>query len=760
MRKLIVLIGVLISSFYQSQENKNVKYVSGNVFEINNQDSLSPLPGVNIRFLSSTTGTSTDNKGSFKIPYTPSDKQLIFSYTGYQTDTLEIKNNKALNVVMSEGKILEDLLVEFKKGSYRFSKIDPRNVHIIGQDELRKAACCNLAESFETNPSIDATFTDAITGTKQIQMLGLAGKYVQMLSGNIPVIRGLSNIYGLKQIPGPFIDQISVSKGSGSVVNGYESMVGQINLNLKQPENAEKFHFNFYLNQAGRNEYNTFYNMDFSKSWSTTFLAHFEDQSRINDRNVDGFLDNPLHKDYIFYNQWNYRSRLIHMEVGGSAVFSTMKSGKRIQWADSATTTQPDYGVDIENSKVNGFLKIGYLFPDDDFKSLALQLSSTYNSQNALIGESDYNGTQLSSYLNLIYQQEFGKNKENNSFKVGASCQLDSVNENLIRRHLYDNSISGLSFKWLEVVPGIYGEFNHNSEKLGVISGLRLDYTSYYRKYFVTPRLHLRYSPNTDLAFKIMAGSGRRTPFMIMENIGFLASSRKWNLDSYGLFGLGQEYSWNFGAAILKEFTLFNREGTLTIDAYHTFFENQLVVDLDESAREVDFYALEGKSFSNSFQAELNYDFNRRWSLRTAYRFLDVQKQYQSGLKEKPLLSKHRGFINIAYSSRKHNKSQWKIDFTTQLIGSQRIPYTGDNEPLFQLPLRSESYLVASGQITRIFSPQVDAYLGIENALNYTQNNPILSSENPYSEHFDSSLIWAPIFGRMIYLGFRFTLKE
>ena len=564
----------------------------------------------------------------------------------------------------------------------------------------------------------------------------------------------------MKQIPGPFIDQISVSKGSGSVVNGYESMVGQINLNLKQPENAEKFHFNFYLNQAGRNEYNTFYNMDFGKSWSTTFLAHFEDQSRINDRNVDGFLDNPLHKDYIFYNQWNYRSRLIHMEVGGSAVFSTMNSGKRIQWADSATTTQPDYGVDIENSKVNGFLKIGYLFPDDDFKSLALQLSSTYNSQNSLIGESDYNGTQFSSYLNLIYQQEFGKNKEENSFKVGASCQLDSVNENLIRRYAYDNTFSGLSFKWLEFVPGIYGEFNHNSEKLGVISGLRLDYTSYFRKYFITPRLHLRYSPNTDLAFKIMAGSGRRTPFMIMENIGFLASSRKWNLDSYGLFGLGQEYSWNFGAAILKEFTLFNREGTLTIDAYHTFFENQLVVDLDESAREVDFYSLDGKSFSNSFQAELNYDFNRRWSLRTAYRFLDVKKQYQSGLKEKPLLSKHRGFINIAYSSRKHNKSHWKVDLTTQLIGSQRIPYTGDNEPLFQLPLRSESYLVTSGQITRIFSPQVDAYLGIENALNYTQNNPILSSENPYSENFDSSLIWAPIFGRMIYLGFRFTLKE
>ena len=633
--------------------------------------------------MSSTKGTSTDNKGTFKLPYTPSDKQLIFSYTGYQTDTLEIKSNKALKVVMSEGKILEDLVVEFKKGSYSFSKIDPRNAHIIGQDELRKAACCNLAESFETNPSIDATFTDAITGTKQIQMLGLSGKYVQMLSGNIPVIRGLSTLYGLKQIPGSFIHQIS-----GSVLNGYESMIGQINMNVKQPENAEKFHFNFYLNQAGRTEYNTFFSKNFGRSWSGTFLAHFEDQSRTNDRNNDGFLDNPLHKDYIFYNQWNYRSRLIHMEIGGSAVFSTMNSGKRLRWADSVTTTQPDYGLDIENSKLNGFLKIGYLFPDDNFKSLALQLSSTYNRQNFI--------------------------------------------ESIIT----------------------------NSEKFGIISGLRLDYTSYYRKYFLTPRLHLRYSPNTDLAFKIMAGSGRRTPFMIMENIGFMASSRKWSLNSYGLFGLGQEYSWNFGAAILKEFTLFNREGTLTIDAYHTFFENQLVVDLDESARQVDFYALNGRSFSNSFQTELNYNFNRRWAIRTAYRFLDVKKDYQSGLKEKPLLSKHRGFVNIAYSSRKQNKRQWKIDLTTQLVGSQRIPYTGDNAILFQLDLRSKGYLVTSGQITRIFSPKVDAYLGIENAFNYTQSDPILSSENPYSEHFDSSLIWAPIFGRMIYLGFRFTLKD
>jgi hypothetical protein len=239
-----------------------------------------------------------------------------------------------------------------------------------------------------------------------------------------------------------------------------------------------------------------------------------------------------------------------------------------------------------------------------------------------------------------------------------------------------------------------------------------------------------------------------------------MATSRKWNFNSYGLIGLGQEYSWNFGLALLKEFTLFNRDGTLSFDAYHTFFENQLVVDLDQSARQVDFYALDGGSYSNSAQAEINYKVNRRWELRTAYRFLDVKKDYQSGLKEKPLLSKHRGFINIAYSSRIRQHKQWKADLTTQWIGSQRIPFTQDNEVEFQLPERSEDYVMISGQITRIFGKRTEAYIGVENALNYKQTNPILSSETPYGDNFDSSIIWAPIFGRMIYIGFRFTINQ
>ena len=753
-KAVLVAINFFFFNFFFSQENSDK--INGFVFEISENETLEPLPGVNVFYINSINGAVSNENGFFELEELNFTDTLIFSFIGYESDTLIVKRGEEIKVVMIDGKLLDDVLVEYKKGSYSFLKIDPRHAHIIGQDELRKAACCNLAESFETNPSIDATFTDAVTGAKQIKMMGLSGKYVQILSGNIPVIRGLSTFYGLKQIPGSFIHEIAVSKGAGSVLNGYESMVGQLNLNLKQPENAEKFHLNIYLNQAGRTEYNTFFRKDVSNKWSTTFLAHFEDQSKKNDRNNDSFLDTPIQNNFIIFNQWNYRAKKIHMEMGFNGALGNMESG---------TIDQFSYPVKIETKQANAFAKIGYLFPNDDFKSLALQLSATYNEQNTNIDITNYSGNQSSGYANLIYQQELGENDEN-YFKVGASCQLDSVNENV-----QSFTVRPRINRYLEVVTGVFSEFTHNTEKWGLIAGLRGDYSTFYNNYFITPRLHLRHNFNNETALKMMAGSGRRTPYMLVENISHMASSRSWIMDTtlYGIRGLmddvGQEYSWNIGLAILKEFTLFNREGTLTLDAYHTYFINQLVVDLYQSAREVHFYALDGKSYSNSIQAEINYDLNRRISIRAAYRYLDVRTDYFSTLSgletnDNPFVSKHRGFLNIDYSTRKKNDRQWKIDLTTQLIGSQKLPYTQDNPDEFKLASSSPNYFLINGQITRDANKTTSLYLGVENMLDFIQSNPILSAENPQGDFFDSAMIWGPIFGRMLYFGVRFTLKD
>ena len=269
-----------------------------------------------------------------------------------------------------------------------------------------------------------------------------------------------------------------------------------------------------------------------------------------------------------------------------------------------------------------------------------------------------------------------------------------------------------------------------------------------------------------------MAGSGRRTPSLIIENVGLLASSRNWllhpnsqnNTNGNNPFGREQEISWNFGGAFLKEFELFYREGSIHLDFYHTIFQNQLVVDLDQTAREVHFYNLEGQSVSNSFQLELNYELFKRFDIRAAYRFLDVYTNYSGQIREKPLLSRHRGFVNLAYETKKNKARQWKFDVTGQWIGSQRIPYTRDNDlsgnPEYILNGRSDDYYLLNAQVTRVFGKRLEVYLGGENLLNYTQQNPILSSEDPYGEFFESALIWAPIFGRMIYGGLRFTVGQ
>ena len=777
MKKLFfcIITLLLLGTSYSQQGN-----VSGHVFEYISEDSISPLPGVNVYYLGTSKGTITNTEGFFELENDNSYQQLVFSFTGFKKDTLEIQQSKEINIILRDGEILDEFVVEFRKGNYSFSKFNPRDAHIITTGELRKAACCNLAESFETNPSIDASFTDAVTGTKQIQMLGLSGKYVQILSGNIPTVRGLGVIYGLDQIPGAWINGISVSKGAGSVLNGYESMVGQINLELKQPGNSEKFHLNLYGNQAGRIEGNSYFNTKVGKKWETTLLGHVKKQQLNNDRNEDGFLDNPLTDNYIFRNQWNFRSKKIHMELGADYVHSNGISGN-LSLHDSLTPSisEGQYKVELNTDKVGAFAKIGYLFPDDEFKSLALQLNGTYTNQEAVFGIKNYSGLQKSVYANLIFQQKIGNeedcndenpeeecNDENeNYFKTGLSIQYDNIDENLLSTDA-SFAMNG-TYLLEEIVPGGYFEFTHASEKLGLIAGLRADYSNVYGA-FVTPRLHLRYNITNESILKLMAGSGRRTPSLIMENVGLLASSRNWllhpnsqnNTNENNPFGLEQEVSWNLGGAFLQEFELFYREGSFHADFYHTFFQNQLIVDLDQTAREVRFYNLDGISVSNSLQLELNYELFKRFDIRLAYRYLDVYKTYSGQLREKPLLSKHRGFVNLAYETKKKKAKQWKFDLTTQWIGSQRIPYTRDNPQELVLNGRSDEYFLMNAQVTRIFGKRLEVYLGGENLLNFTQQNPILSSENPYGEYFESSLVWAPIFGRMIYGGLRFTIGE
>ena len=757
-KQVVTVLFLLVSSVaFTQKEDKTI--VEGQVYELDLKDSVAPLPGANIHFPGTTIGVSTDADGYFKLESLNHYTQIVVTFIGFEPDTIDVpKRKKMLNIVLKDGSILPGVEVLVKKGNYTISKFSVRNVHTMNTGELRKAACCNLAECFETNPSIDASFTDAVTGTKQIQMLGLSGKYVQIMQDNIPMIRGLSTIYGFEYVPGSWINSVQVSKGTGSVVNGYESMTGQINLDWKKPGNAEKLHLNLFGNQAGRMELNLNLNRIVSKKWESTLLMHAKYQALEIDNNTDGFLDRPLAENFIIHNQWNYTGTILHMEYGVGALQFSSLAGKGVTDKQLAQDNlQNPYKVSSTTNRGQAFAKIGYLFPDEQYKSMAVQFSGVYHDHQSLFGNRQYLGNQTSGYANFIYQDEIGKKQEQN-FKTGVSLVYDLYEESLQNN---DTSIAQ-QYNLEEIVPGAYFEYNLTKSKLGLVAGIRADYHSVYGA-FITPRVNLRYNFTEKNALKISAGRGRRTPNLIMENVGLLATSRNWIIENdvnLPGFGLKQESAWNFGFGFNQDFEILFREGNINVDFYHTLFENQIIVDLDYNPQEVYFYNLDGQSFSNSFQVEVNYDISKRMDIRLAYRFLDVQKDFKVGMLSKPLLAQNKGFVNLSYETKKNdNEGQWKFDVTGQLVGEQRIPSTGLNPVAFRVIQKSPSYILLSGQITKVISEKFEFYMGGENLTNFIQKNPIIQAENPYGEYFDSSLIWAPVFGRMVYGGLRWTIE-
>lgn len=753
-----VLFLLIFSSAFTQKEGKII--VEGHVYELDLKDSVTSLPGANIHFSGTTIGVSTDSDGYFKLENSNHYTQIVVTFIGFEPDTIDIpKRKKMLNIVLKDGSILPGVEVLVKKGNYTISKFSVRNVHTMNTGELRKAACCNLAESFETNPSIDASFTDAVTGTKQIQMLGLSGKYVQIMQDNMPMIRGLSTIYGFEYIPGSWINSVQVSKGTGSVVNGYESMTGQINLDWKKPGNADKFHLNLYGNQGGRSELNLILNKNYPGKWESTLLLHGKLSAIELDRNEDGFLDQPMNENIILHNQWNFIGEKFRMEYGGGVLRFSSLAGKGfggLQQINGQDTIAP-YEVSSATNRGQAFAKIGYLFPNQDYRSLAIQFSGVYHNHESHFGNRNYKGNQQSGYMNFIFQDELGK-KDISKFRTGFSVVYDSYQESL-QNH---DSTLAQQYSLEEIVPGVYFEYSATMARLGLVAGVRADYHNVYGA-FVTPRLNMRMNISENNALKISAGRGRRTPNLIMENVGLLATSRNWIIEndlSLPGFGLKQESAWNFGVGFNQDFEILFREGNVNVDFYHTLFENQIIVDLDYNPREVYFYNLNGSSFSNSFQIEVNYDISKRMDIRLAYRFLDVQKDFKVGMLSKPLLAQNKGFVNLSYESKKNDKDrQWKFDVTAQLVGEQRIPSTNLNPVEYRVIQKSPSYIMLSGQVTKVISKKLEFYIGGENLTDFVQKNPIIQAENPYGEYFDSSLIWAPIFGRMFYGGLRWTIE-
>lgn len=747
MKYNIVLLLLLLSGKFVFGQT----VLTGKIIELSNKDSIA-IPGATIRWLNASDAVYSNSEGNFKINKTAATNKLIVSYVGYNNDTLMIDTMQTdVLIVLSNIKTLKQVDIVYRKKGSEYSMMNTLKTENITQKELAKAACCNLSESFETNASVDVNFADAVTGTKQIQMLGLSGQYSLITKENMPYMRGLASSYGLTFIPGTWIQSIQLSKGAGSVVNGYESFTGQINTELQKPDNSEKLFFNTYVNSMGRNEYNLNLSKKLNETWSTALLLHSNFSPFKIDMNNDGFLDLPLGKQYNILNRWAYITKKgFQGQIGGSYVEDERTGGQKTFSRTTERLITNPYGIGLNAKKYDVFAKNAYIFQNKAETSMGLQLSYTNHDQRNFYGINNYNGLQQTVYANYIFQSIIKTTAH--KYKIGASYMLDDVNE----------TYKKITYKRQESIPGIFGEYTYSYlAKFNMVAGMRADYNNYYGIIY-TPRLHLRYSFNeNNTAFRLSAGRALKTANIFSENAGLMASSRDFQIIPNNVlmpYGLRPEIAWNYGINMIHQFKLDYRDAQFTIDVYRTDFVNQVVIDLDNSAQQVLIYNLSGKSYSNTIQTELSWEVINRLDMKVAYRYIDTKTQYRSGLLEKYLLSKHRAFINLGYETK---NQKWQYDFTCSYNGRKRIPITMTNPLDYRREEYSKGFFILNAQTTykTLLKGKLELYAGIENLLNTKMPNPIISANDPFGKHFDSSLVWGPIVGRMYYGGLRFKIK-
>ena len=717
-----------------------------------------PLMGAEVYWNGTQIGVSTDDNGTFTLKRTENSNTLVISYIGYKTKTIKVTNSEVLHIQLEPQSALEEVVVTQKRGNTMKSQWQVANLHTMSSGELLKAACCNLSESFSTNPSIDVNFSDAVTGNKQIKMLGLTSPYILMAEENIPAMRGASQAYGLSFVPGTWIESIQITKGAGSVINGYESISGQINYEIEKPINARPFFLNLYTSEDSRYELNAHTKVKLSDKWATSLLAHGNVRQRKSDHNHDGFIDNPIGNQINLLNRWQYSNA----EKGWVSFVNLnyMKDERQAGQIDYNPLTDKGttnaWGSEVNSERFTLSNKTGYVFPDTPYKSIGLQNSFQSHRQDSYFGLNSYDIHQKSWYGNLIYNSIIGNTQH--KFATGLSGTYDDYNEQLTT-----SALAG-DFSRIDRSVGAFFEYTYdNSSNFSFVAGIRADSHNNLGN-FITPRFHLRYNPWKEATFRLSAGRGKRAANVIAENQQLLASSRQLHIiggDGGKLYGLNPEIAWNYGASFLQAFKIWGKNAELSVDFYRTHFDNQVVVDLDHSPQQALFYNLDGKSFANSLQAEVSITPAKGLDFKAAYKYYDVQTQFTKGQLEKTLTPKHRWFANVAYETadtHENKHSQWKFDVTFNWLGEQRLPTTATNPLPYRLSDYAPSFATLNAQITRVFSKTFEVYVGGENITNYKQANGILAADAPFGAYFDSTMQYAPAFGQMYYAGLRFKL--
>jgi hypothetical protein len=692
-----------------------------------------PLKNVKITLLGAGTSVYSNEDGTFEILLGKQQPDtLLFVAAGYRPDRLVVTRSDrflALNVVLVSGQLVQDIVVSSQKNPHGISKMKTLHVEELTSAEFRKAACCNLSESFETNATIDVSMSDAISGAKKIQLLGLDAVYTQLQFENIPFLRGLESAFGMSVIPGTWPESIQITKGTGSVVNGYESMAGLVNFEFKKPKDLPRLGLNFYQNRFGRTELNLQGGQQLNERWHMGLFASGATIYGNIDHNQDGFRDQALSNTFNLLQRFSYQGPRMEAQLGVQAYTDNKLGGQM-----SYTRAQPiGYGMELESEHLSLFSKTGF-FGKKPAQSLGIIAQLKFQNMSGLYGLRTFMGTERRAYLNAIYDDIIGS--ADHKIKAGASFQYLSLSQ-WAGQPFGAQVVGSERTEW---VPGVFAEYAYSGNRLAAVVGARFDQHNLAGAQF-SPRAHLKYALSPQLDLRLTGGRAWRLPNFVADNLSLLASSKTWIADQ----ALLPEISWNVGASLVQGFSFKKRKGSLSLDAYHTRFSQQLVADRDTLSGAVVFKNLQDNSLATVIQAEFSYAVLKGLDLRLAYKFQDVRALFDGTLQTQVLLPRQRLFANMAYQTR--NK-RWNYDLTYSRYSAVRLPQGGTGQ----------AWGLLNAQVTRNWKA-LELYAGGENLLNVMQHHPIVGVQDPFGENFDATEIWSPIMGWNVYLGLRYTIK-
>ena len=758
-----------------------------------------PLVGANVYWAGTGTGVATDYEGNFTLMPVKSTNRLVASFVGCHNDTTVVLNRQPLTIVLIDEAVLDEVVITERRVGVMRLRESAYDVQRIGAEEICRAACCNLSEAFETNASVDVAYADAATGAKQIRLLGLSGTYVQLLQENTPGVRGLAQNFGLEYVPGPWMNSIQVSKGTSSVINGYEAISGQINVELLKPQTQNPLSVNLMFNSELMAEANIEGGWQIPlkehehehehhhehgehcdhQSLYTGILAHYTGSFMAMDENKDGFADMPLVQNVNVANRWFYKHNDYTFQAFVRGLYDRRRGGQNVHHQ----TLDNPYLINLNTWRVEGFLKNGYVYDDESGSSVAVIAAISYHNLDNLYGLRNRRAHQWNAYLNGIWQRNWeggGLIDNDHRLNAGVSVNMDLCYDWLgVYNSTRKNYVSGTDFSHLDVTPGIFAEYAYTySDKLSLVAGVRADWSPHYN-FFFTPRMNVRYSPFTWWTVRASAGMGYRTPYVLADNAFILPSGRQMYFDrfdgmsmdpSHMTHEIGQERAVNTGVSMTFYIPMGRKELQLSAEYYYTHFLNSLIVDLDRDPHAVYFYnqsdMLNGKSFAHCAQVEASMEVLRGWTWTAAFRWTDAEQTTfnaatnQFELRPKALTNRFKGIVTTSYQT---PLKRWQFDVTAQFNGISRMPdgFTacGDYLGGYGTPKPITWYPHLMAQVTKYFRT-CSIYVGAENMTNFRQDSPIIGYEDPYGADFDASMVWGPTMGWKAYIGFRYDLEK